>query len=66
MITMDAPTMAEFDAICATVAARGKGLSLLQITAASALARELSKAEPDTEKVEVLRTQLGIEAEGSD
>ena len=38
---MDAQAMAKFDAICKTVAARGKGLTLLQIGDSAALAGEL-------------------------
>ena len=57
---MDGAAMDRFDALCRAVAARGKGLTLQQIGDAGALARELS--EPDTDRVEVLREQLGLEA----
>ena len=66
MMTMDAAAMDRFDAICREVAGQGSGLTLQQISGAGALARELSKSDPDTDRVEVLRTQLGLEAEGSD
>ena len=60
LITMDATTMAEFDTICATVAARGSGLTLHQIGDAGALARELTKSAPDMDRVEFLQDRLGL------
>ena len=62
-LTMDATAMALFDRFCRAVAARGKGLSLGQIGDAGALSRELSSPDPDPEKVELLRSRLGLESE---
>ena len=66
MMTMDAAAMDRFDAICREVAGQGSGLTLQQISGAGALAREMGKTEPDTDRVEVLRDQLGLEAEEID
>ena len=62
MAMMDAAALDRFDLICKAVAARGSGLTLSQIGDAGALARELSKPEPDTAMVKSLRDQLGLEA----
>ena len=62
LATMDAQAMNRFDSICKTVAARGLGLTLTQIGDASALAQELENSDPDSERVEVLRARLGLEA----
>ena len=59
---MDVGAMSRFDAICKTVAARGRGLSMLQISDAAALAGELEKLAPDQERIVVLRDRLGLEA----
>ena len=66
MMTMDAAAMDRFDAICREVAGQGSGLTLQQISGAGALARELSKSNPDRERVELLRDQLGLEASEMD
>ena len=59
---MNGQAMARFDRICKTVAARGRGLTMRQIGDASALAGELAKADPDTDRVELLQDRLGLEA----
>ena len=59
---MDAQAMAKFYSLCKTVAARGKGLTMKQIGDASALAREQAQADPDMERVELLRGRLGLDA----
>ena len=66
MMTMDAAAMDRFDAICREVAGQGSGLTLQQISGAGALARELSKPDPSTDRVKSLRDQLGLEAEEID
>ena len=58
--TMNAQAMAKFDLICKAVAARGKGLTMVQIGDAAALAGELEKADPDPGRVEVLRDRLEL------
>ena len=63
---MSTVAMAKFDSLCKTVAARGRGLTLLQIGDSAALAEELEKADPDSERVEVLRDRLGLEASETD
>ena len=59
---MSTVAMAKFDTLCRAVAERGKGLTLTQIGDASALAGELERADPDMERVELLRDRLGLEA----
>ena len=69
---MDADVMDRFDGICATVAARGRGLTLQQIGDAGALARLLAQGTPTgpldhstaatvPELAQLLRTRLGLE-----
>ena len=64
LITMDPSAMERFDAICATVAKRGSGLTMQQIGNAGALARELSKSDPDPERLKFLQDRLGLSDEG--
>ena len=59
---MNGQAMARFDRICKTVAARGRGLTMRQISDSAGLAEELEKSDPDSERVEVLRARLGLEA----
>ena len=66
LMMMGTAAMSRFDAICREVAGQGSGLTLQQISGAGALARELSKPDPDMTKVKSLRTQLGLEAEEID
>ena len=66
MMTMDTAALDRFDAICREVAGQGSGLTLQQISGAGALARELSKPDPSTDRVKSLRDQLGLEAEEID
>ena len=61
LATMNVSAMSRFDAICKTVAARGRGLTMKQIGDASALAQELERADPDPERVEFLRDRLGLD-----
>ena len=61
LATMNVSAMAAFDTICKTVAARGRGLSMRQIGDAAALAQELERADPDMERVELLRDRLGLD-----
>jgi len=58
---MDTVAPDRFDAICKTVAARGRGLTMKQIGDASVLAQELERADPDPERVEFLRNRLGLD-----
>ena len=59
---MDTAAMNRFDLVCKLLAARGRGLTLLQIGDAAALAEELEKSDPDSERVELRRARLGLEA----
>ena len=57
---MNVSAMTRFDAICKAVAARGRGLSMLQIGDSAALAQALELADPDMERVELLQDRLGL------
>lgn len=50
-----------FDALCSRVAARGKGLTLVQLGAAGDLAAELAQDDPDRARVEELAGRLGLD-----
>jgi hypothetical protein len=47
----DAAVMARFDDVCTLVSPDGRGISLTQLGAAHALARELESDEPDQGKI---------------
>lgn len=50
-----------FDVICKAVAARGRGVTMLELGAAHALARELGADAPDGHRVHQLADQLGLD-----
>lgn len=62
---MDGSVLETFDRLCelAKVRTKGSGVTLGQLGDAAALARELEKQEPDSERVEVLASRLGLETE---
>jgi hypothetical protein len=61
-IALDSPEItARFDAICAQVGERGQGVTLRQLGACHALARELEAPEPDEGKVADHAHALGID-----
>jgi hypothetical protein len=47
----DPGVMERFDEVCKLVMARGRGITLSQLGAAHALARELASDEPDAGKI---------------
>jgi hypothetical protein len=64
-IVLDSPEVtARFDAICAQVGAQARGITLAQLAAAHALARELEEPEPDPGKIADHAFALGLDADG--
>jgi hypothetical protein len=57
----DAAVMARFDELCRLRGAQGHGLSLRDLAAAHALARELAGDEPDEGKVADHASALGLD-----
>jgi hypothetical protein len=55
-----AGTLDAFDAICRKVAEHKRGLSMLDLGAAHAAARELYAPEPDRARLEELAAALGL------
>lgn len=63
-LLVDTPAVAaRFDAVCRAVAADRRGITLLQLGQAHALARELESEDPDQERVGDLCARLGIDVE---
>lgn len=59
---MTAAVAARFDVLCRLVGARqGHGVTLAQMGAAHALARELEAAEPDAARVAEFAARLGLD-----
>ena len=52
-----------FDRLCKAVCSRGRGMTLPQLGAAHALARELGEDEPDRERVDFLSRRLDLDPE---
>lgn len=63
-LLVDSPEIhARFGDICKLLAAERRGLTMVQLRDAHALARELGAEEPDHVRVEELCAALGIEVE---